>query len=292
MKLNALRSFVRVADLKSFSQAARELHYTQSAVTIQIQQLEKEFDQVFFDRIGNEVRLTEPGKRFYDHAQQILMDVRSAKDDMGATEIMDPLHIGAIDSIGQAYLRPVLSQFYKAHPRHPVQITTGSPQDIMQMLNQNEIDMAYVLDQPLYDINWLKPIDEEARIVFACAPDNPLAQAKDLRLADLLNQPFLVTEAQDNYQFALQQELAKRRLNLNPCLTVSNTDMLVNLAAENLGLTFLPEYALSEALDQGRLVLLPLTDFHMVMHRQLIIHKRKWLSRAMKDFIALAQTPI
>lgn len=58
MELRTLRTFQRVAQLKSFSKAAAALGYTQAAVTIQIQQLEKELHTRLFDRFGKTISLT------------------------------------------------------------------------------------------------------------------------------------------------------------------------------------------------------------------------------------------
>ena len=61
MELRTLRTFQRVAQLKSFSKAAAALGYTQAAVTIQIQQLEKELHTRLFDRFGKSISLTQRG---------------------------------------------------------------------------------------------------------------------------------------------------------------------------------------------------------------------------------------
>ena len=65
MELRTLRTFQRVAQLKSFSKAAAALGYTQAAVTIQIQQLEKELHTRLFDRFGKTISLTQQGTIFY-----------------------------------------------------------------------------------------------------------------------------------------------------------------------------------------------------------------------------------
>ena len=68
MELREIAAFLQVAQLKSFSKAARALGYSQAAVTIQIKQLEQELGIHLFDRIGKQTILTHQGMVFYDHA--------------------------------------------------------------------------------------------------------------------------------------------------------------------------------------------------------------------------------
>ena len=289
MKLTYLKTFVKVADRGSFSQAARELSYTQSAITIQIQQLEEEFHTRLFDRIGKGVRLTAPGQLFYEHAQAILSACRQAEYEMEHAPIRDPIHLGTIHSLCSSYVQDVLMRFYQAHPDQSVRITTGSPWQIERMLNNNELDLAFLFDRPLYDVNWVKPVDEEETLCFVAHRDNPLAAKSTLELEDLVGEHFLLTEQNDNYRFALEQELAKRGLEIQTRLELPNTDIIIRLIKENLGISFLPEYALRHDLDDGALKILPLEDFHLSMNRQLIYHKKKWLSQPMKDMIRFFQ---
>lgn len=79
MEIRNITTFVRVAELQSFSRAAEQLGYSQSAVTVQIRQLEQELGLLLFERIGKQVRLTENGSRFVLRALDILNAVDAAK---------------------------------------------------------------------------------------------------------------------------------------------------------------------------------------------------------------------
>ena len=72
MEVRNLVTFLKVTELKSFSRAAEALDYSQSAVTVQIQQLERELGVQLFDRIGKTVSITQYGKDFVSYACQRL----------------------------------------------------------------------------------------------------------------------------------------------------------------------------------------------------------------------------
>ena len=82
MEFREIVTFLQAAKLQSFSKAARQLGYSQAAVTIQIKQLEQELGVHLFDRIGKQTTLTHQGQVFYEYASAIMRDLAQAKDAM------------------------------------------------------------------------------------------------------------------------------------------------------------------------------------------------------------------
>ena len=80
MELRNITTFLRVAELQNFTHAAQELGYSQSAVTVQIRQLETELGVPLFERIGRSVSLTAPGQAFLQEAGEIIKAADRAKD--------------------------------------------------------------------------------------------------------------------------------------------------------------------------------------------------------------------
>ena len=79
MELRNITAFVRIAEVQNFSKSAQQLGYSQSAVTMQIKQLEEELHAQLFERIGKKVKLTQAGERFLPRALEILNSVRRAE---------------------------------------------------------------------------------------------------------------------------------------------------------------------------------------------------------------------
>ena len=80
MELRNITTFLRVAELQNFTHAAQELGYSQSAVTVQIRQLEIELGVPLFERIGRSVNLTAPGQAFLQQAGEIIKAAERARD--------------------------------------------------------------------------------------------------------------------------------------------------------------------------------------------------------------------
>ena len=86
MEFRQLHTFIQAAQLQSFSRAAVQLGYSQSAVTVQIRLLEKELGTRLFDRMGKQVVLTPQGQKFLMHANTILYEVNRTRLSMHEDE--------------------------------------------------------------------------------------------------------------------------------------------------------------------------------------------------------------
>ena len=139
MEFRQLNTFILVAQLKSFSRAAESLGYSQSAVTVQIQQLEESLHTRLFDRMGKRVMLTVPGTQFLEHAYNVLNEVNKARLFMSDTrELRGQLHIGTIESLCFFRLPALLRLYWEKHPRVAVRVTTGEPEMLIEQMNENE----------------------------------------------------------------------------------------------------------------------------------------------------------
>ena len=128
MELREIAAFLQVAQLKSFSKAARALGYSQAAVTIQIKQLEQELGIHLFDRIGKQTILTHQGMVFYDHAAAVMREISCARAAVTESqELTGALTIGTIESICASIFPDLMEAFHKAHPKVKVSMVLDSP---------------------------------------------------------------------------------------------------------------------------------------------------------------------
>ena len=234
--------------------------------------------------------MTPPGKKFLMYANEILRKVDDVHVMLGTAVVRDhKLRIGTLESLLSFKLPKVVSYFYKNHPTIALEIRSGTPKELSEMLDHNQIDLAYYIDQKVYGQNWEKTLEEPESVVFVASKGANLPNKEDYLLAELLNQPFFLAEKDSNYRYALEQELASRHLGIRPFFETRNPDVIIELIKENRALSFLPHYAVEESLKDGSLRLLKVRDFEMQMYRQLFYHKDKWITEEMKNFIALGE---
>lgn len=290
MEIRQLVTFIKVVQFQSFSKAAENLGYSQSAVTVQIRLLEEDLNTKLFDRIGKHITLTAQGQQFLTYAYNILNEVNKAKLSLNDdAELNKPLHIGTIESLCFSKLPPILSYFRENHPKVAIRITTASPEELIEMMEHNQVDLIYILDEPKYNNNWNKVMEVRENIVFVASPTSEPAGTHHLKLEKLLEYPFFLTEKNANYRHALDRYLASRKMILSPFLEISNTEFIIKMLTESSGISFLPYFTVQKSVEEGKLTLLDVDNFHVSMYRQIFYHKDKWITREMAEFIRLAE---
>ena len=290
MELREIAAFLQVAQLRSFSKAAKQLGYSQAAVTIQVKQLERELNVHLFDRIGKQTTLTHQGVVFYEHAVSVMKELEHARDALThGSELTGNLCLGTIESICATIFPELLRDYHRLYPQVNISIITDSPETLLEMMNSNAIDIVYFLDKRMYDSKWIKVLEEPEDIVFVTSSDHPFVGREGLDLDEVISQPFILTEKNASYRFILDQYLAAQEREIHPFLEIGNTEFIINLLRRNLGVSFLPEFTIHKDILLGNLSVLDVKDFYMRTWRQIVYHKDKWVTREMEAFVALAK---
>lgn len=285
METQELLTFISVAQHNSFSQAAKYLGYSQAAVTVHIKNLEEELHVHLFDRLGKNISLTAQGRLFYKHALQIIKDMQDAQNAMiQEEELSGSLHIGTIDSLCSSMFPNLLQQYHKAYPRVSLNVTTDTPDVLLDMLHKNKLDIVYLLDEKRTE-PWLKKVlEKESKAVFAAGFHHPLADGNPHSIQELLPYPFILTEKNASYRKVLDYQLQTKDIKIQPLFQSNNTDLLLHMVRSQLGITFLPEYTIQKDQEAGIIQKILVPDLQISVWQQIIHHKDKWINREMQAF--------
>lgn len=288
MELRQLTTFVRVAQFQSFSKAAASLGYSQSAVTVQIRLLEEELQVRLFDRMGKRVSLTGKGQVFLDSALNIMQDINKARLSLSGTDevLRGQLHIGTLESLCYAKLPGIMRKFRIEHPQVCVQITTGTPEELIAQMERGELDIIYILEEPLYNNSWCKVLEQQEKMVLvASASLGKALSGSTHKLVDLLDKPFYLTERDANYRRLLDRRLAAVDRAITPVLESSYASFLVRVLEQTEGLSYLPWFLVEEPVRLGKLSVVEVSDLNAVMYGQIFYHRDKWITREMEEFV-------
>lgn len=290
MELREIVTFLEVARQNSFSKAARQLGYSQAAVTIQIKQLEQELGVLLFDRIGKQTTLTYQGSVFYDYAAEIVRGLAQAKVAVaGSQELTGGLRIGSVESICASVFPELLQEYHRIHPKVHIRIVTDTPENLMEKIYRNEVDFVYLTDKRIYDNKLVKALEEAEEVCFVASSRHPLMKKDNVKLEDVTREPFILTEKDVSYRYILDKYLAAQGKEIVPFLEIGNTDYIIRQLVNNEGISFLPLFTVRAEISQGRLGILHVENLHMNIWRQIIHHKDKWVTREMQEFFRLAQ---
>jgi len=137
MNIRNIETFMRVAERESFTEAAKQLNYSQSTVTMQIQQLERELGYPLFDRIGRKISITPSGKIFMRYADEILHIMQKAHSiNKDPKEIHGTLRIGTIESLLFNIIIDVLPEYREKYPNIKIELMSGGSIDQLDLIRK------------------------------------------------------------------------------------------------------------------------------------------------------------
>ncbi len=286
MEIRNLRTFQQVAERNSFTAAANALGYSQSTVSFQIKQLEEELGCLLFERINHTLNLTEPGREVLDYAQTVLRLTEEFRQSMDTSrEPVGSIHIVTPDSLCEEMMMHNYRDFYDRYPRTCLKFSTADTADMFRMLDRNEADVILTLDSHVYSREYVIAKEEQVTVHFVTGAQSAYAGRKDLSIADLLQEPFVLTERGVGYRRILDRALEKISLEIQPILELGRTDIITAVLAQGTGISFLPDFVTKDAVTRGELVYLDVKDVEVDVWKQLIYHRNKWISRTLRTFL-------
>jgi DNA-binding transcriptional LysR family regulator len=311
VELRHLAALEAVARTRSFGQAARELGYTQSAVSQQIAQLEKIVGQRLFDRPGGPRRVepTEAGLLLLRHADAIVARIDAAKADMDALSegAAGTLRVGIYQSVGARLLPALVRRFRAQWPLVGVRVREESDAaDLLRLLEHGELDLTFA-ELPL------PPAGAEGDRVFgraSAAPPTTLAAHGPFEWAEVLHDPyvFVVSARSDLAELDSapplreiaklpligrrstdepERHLAGRVPALDVVFRTDDNGTLQALVAEGLGSAIEPRLVVDPR--DRRLKMLPFGS--RIPPRTLVVawHRDRYRSQAAQAFVELAK---
>ena len=286
MELRNLITFTHVAELGSFTKAAEQLGYSQSTISFQIKQLEEELDCLLFERINHTISLTERGCELVSYAHQVRALTDEFKENLNKEEeLSGHIHIVTPDSVCDDMITTNYIDFHNKFPNISIKFTTADTLVMFDMLDHNEADIIITLDTHSYNKDYVIAKEEQLSMHFVASSNSKFAGKKNLKIKDIINEPFILTEYGQGYRRVLDKELAKRSLEITPILEIGRTDMITSLVAKGDMISFLPDFVTKEYIDSGELCYLDIKDMNMEIWKQLIYHKNKWMSKTLRTLI-------
>jgi DNA-binding transcriptional LysR family regulator len=268
-----LRAFVSLAHSGSFTQAGRELHLTQSAISHAIKALETDLAAQLFHRQGKSVHLTHAGRELLPHAETILKAMSQARASLLALDQTPRgrLTIGCTPAASQFILPTVFREFKESFPLYDIRVVPGeTPQTIERLIN-NEVDLAVTL-RPA-DVSRLDchPIFED-ELEFLVSPLHPWA-GKAPKIKDAASQTFIVSSRNSLNFILIQEFFLKQGVRLSSFIELGSSEAIKELAKLGLGVAIAARWIARTEIAAGQLIAVPLPKGKL---------RRRWITSTLK----------
>jgi DNA-binding transcriptional LysR family regulator len=289
VELRHLAALEAVARTRSFGRAARELGYTQSAVSQQIALLERNVGQRLVDRPGGPrpVDLTDAGRLLLRHADAIVAQLDAAQADLAAfTEgAAGPLRVGIYQSVGARILPGLIRRFKQEWPRVEVSVREEiDAADLLRLLEHGELDLTFA-DLPLPE----GPFESEEVLrdpyVLLVQAGSELAERESAPpFRELSGVPIVTWRHVGEHESYLRGRVP----DLNIVFRSDDNGTLVGLVAEGLGVAVVPQLVVNPR--NPAYVALPFGNRIPPRHLAIVWHRDRFRSAATESFVELAKS--
>ncbi len=293
MEIRNLTTFLQVVSIKNFTQAARALGYSQSNVSAQIQQLEREVGAPLFNRIGRQVTLTQYGEELIPYAQKIVStallmeNFLKEKNSLGGT-----IRIGMVESLYELLFESSLLRYHQQYPNVHVELIVDDTAALKTGMQTGVLDFACLIAEPLPKTQWQTWYSRPEEIAVIAHPDNPLSRKSSILLSDLKDEEFILMELTAPYIIMFQNAITAKHITLHPFLTLQSADTATRLVSKGNFISVLPLYTVAQAVKRGEVVILPVADFQESSYVQMVLHANKVMTPQIEGFLQEIRTAI
>jgi DNA-binding transcriptional LysR family regulator len=283
-----LRAFSILARTGSFTQTAKQLHLSQSAISHSMKALEQEIGCRLLDKLGKTVVLTQAGEQLLMHAQKILLEMETARAQLGRLGKWGSsrLRIGASTTACQHVLPGVLREFKESFPQCAISIEPGDTPEMITALRDHRIDLAVNLEPRREESLEFRPLFTD-ELQFIVSPLHPWAQQGRVPRDEIARQNYILY-GKTSYTFRMVEEYFRQeRIVLHSLLDLGNMEAIKELVKLGLGVSILAPWTARKELQDKSLVALPLGK-RKLKRRWGVLHWRgRRLSLAEETFIGL-----
>ncbi|MBX3590839.1 MAG: LysR family transcriptional regulator [Burkholderiaceae bacterium] len=265
MNLKQLEYFVHVAELGSFSKAALVLDVAQPALSRQVRALETDLRETLLLRNGRGVRLTEAGRRLFEHSVGILQMVSRAREDMGASrdEPVGRIVVGLPPSMGRQLTLPLIDGFRQQLPRARLAIVEGLSAHITEWIVTGRVDLGLVHNPEAAPALEITPILDEALCLVQPASarrGRSRGGRAPLPLRELPGFPLIVPDRTHAIRRLLETQAMLAGLELDIAWEVASVPSIVDLVCAGYGYAVLSAGAVAASGRSGELAVRPLVE--------------------------------
>jgi DNA-binding transcriptional LysR family regulator len=289
--LDQLRILKAIASEGSFKRAADSLYVSQPAVSLQVQNLEKQLNVPLFDRGGRRAQLTEAGYLLLNYGEKIIalcQETCRAIEDLqnlqGGTLI-----VGASQTTGTYLLPRMIGMFRQKYPDVTVQLQVHSTRRTSWAVANGQVDLAIIggeVPSELQEVLTILPYAED-ELALIVPVFHPLAKVETIQKDDLYKLQFIALDSQSTIRKVIDRVLSSYEIDTKRFkveMELNSIEAIKNAVQSGLGAAFVSTTAIEKELQMGALHRARIKDVEIKRVLSAIVNPNRYCSKAAEAF--------
>jgi DNA-binding transcriptional LysR family regulator len=284
LTLRQLKVFESVARHLNYTRAAEELHLSQPAVSMQVQQLEDQLGIALFEQLGKRIHLTEAGKEVLTYSRTITQQVDELEAVLNRLKGLGGGRLRiSVASTANYFIPALLGTFARRYPDVTITLDVTNRETLLRQLAENAVDLV-IMGQPPAEADVAAQPFLDNPLVVVAPPDHPLTREKRIALERLEDEVFLVREPGSGTRVAMERFFSERGMHLKTGMEVGSNEAIKQSVQAGLGLGLLSRATIGQELELGRLAELDVAELPIMRHWYVVHRRGKRLSAAAEAF--------
>src|SRR5205809_1252449 len=288
MDIAALKTFLAVAQERSFSRAAAKVHRTQPAVSQAVRRLEVDLGEQLFDRSSKTGTLTDAGKVLQNYGERL---VRLAEEAESAMRELRDLRRGRVligaNEAAVHTLLPLIGKFRATYPDIAIDVRRVPARQIAVEVQQGSLDFGALTFHPTEEGLLEVPVGSD-ELVLLVPPSHDLAGRHQVTMDDVAKEPVVAHNDPSPARERVLRLFEEHHVPLNMVIALPSLDGIKRAVELKLGIALLPRRCAITEIASGRLVAVPVASVSRKRQVMLVCRKAH-RSHAADAFLAVAQ---
>lgn len=242
--MNQYYAFIKIIETGSFTKAAEDLGYTQSAISQMVSSLEKELSTTLILRSRKGITLTPDGEEFLPYIKKVHNSYRELIEKSKEMQGLQGgiIRIGTFSSISSSWLPKLIKDFKEIYPSVKFELQQGEYTSITQLIKEGSIDFGFVIPDAVSNLHTISLKQDEMLAVLPC--NHELTNKENVTLTELSKEPFILL---DEGQLSIPLKFFKKN-NIEPNIhyRVYDDYTIMSMVEKGLGIAILPELILNK----------------------------------------------
>ena len=286
LTLRQLEIFLNVVREGHLTNVAKAMGLSQSAISMAIKELEKVLGNPLFDRINKKLILNEMGRAFEKEITPILKKINDIEYEFKNTVNKGMIRVGASTTIVDYLMPPIICSYMNTYSEVKVALKEGNTKRIVELIKEGELDVGFI-EGVVNDSEIIKTIIGVDELVVVTTDES---LNRECFIDSIQDKKWVLREEGSGTREVFLDYIKDKVDHINIFLELGHTESIKSLLINHQCLTCISKIAVTDEIEEKKLLQVPLRNFECKRNFYMIYHKDKYKSELFNKFVTFAQS--